>query len=90
MKLIKGTNCRTLMQYNKTTMEICYILIKKHKQRAEADVGFMLAAYNLKRIFNILDKKNIKEYFRKIGSYFFILKALFRVKISQFKQAIFF
>ena len=67
-----------------------YIITKKYKQRAEADVGFMFAAYNLKRIFNILDQKTIIEYFRMIVSCFFILKGLVRVKISQFKQAIFF
>jgi transposase len=39
-----------------------YILTKKGKVRASADVGFMLIAYNLRRIGNILTLKVLKEY----------------------------
>ncbi|MCC5930769.1 MAG: hypothetical protein JJU28_16110, partial [Cyclobacteriaceae bacterium] len=34
--------------------------------RASADVGFMFTAYNLKRIFNLIDKKALKEYLRTL------------------------
>jgi hypothetical protein len=37
-----------------------YIITKKYKQRAEADVGFMFIAYNLRRIINILGKDALK------------------------------
>jgi hypothetical protein len=43
-------------------MGFSYILTKKGKARARADVGFMLVAYNLRRIGNILTMKVLKEY----------------------------
>jgi len=39
-----------------------YILTKKGKSRASADVGLMFIAYNLRRIGNILTLKVLKEY----------------------------
>ncbi|MCK4700006.1 MAG: transposase, partial [Bacteroidales bacterium] len=39
-----------------------YILTKKFKERASADVGFMFIAYNLRRIMNIVGKKALKKY----------------------------
>jgi transposase len=41
-----------------------YILTKKGKERASADVGFMFIAYNLRRIGNILTRDQLKEYLR--------------------------
>jgi transposase len=41
-----------------------YILTKKGIRRASSDVGFMLIAYNLRRIVNILSKERLKEYLR--------------------------
>ena len=41
-----------------------YIITKKGMKRASSDVGFMLIAYNLRRIGNILTKDRLKEYFR--------------------------
>jgi hypothetical protein len=41
-----------------------YILTKKGIRRASSDVGFMLIAYNLRRIVNILSKDRLKEYLR--------------------------
>jgi transposase len=42
-----------------------YILTKKGKERASADVGFMFTAYNLRRIFNIIGQKSLKEYLQR-------------------------
>lgn len=48
-----------------------YILTKKYKERASADVGLMFIAYNLRRIMNIVSKKALIEYMRVlIDSYF--------------------
>jgi transposase len=47
-----------------------YILTKKGKARASADVGFMFIAYNLRRIGNILAVDVLKEYLRILVSSF--------------------
>jgi len=43
-----------------------YILTKKYIKRAEADVGLMFVAYNLRRIMNIIDKDLLKAYLRTL------------------------
>ncbi len=43
-----------------------YILTKKGKQRAGADVGLMFTAYNLRRLINIIGQKNLIEYLKKV------------------------
>ncbi len=45
-----------------------YILTKQGKDRASADTGLMLVAYNLKRIINILSLKELKTYLEQIFS----------------------
>jgi transposase len=47
-----------------------YILTKKGMSRAGSDVGFMLIAYNLRRIANILTPEVLKEYLRMLVSLF--------------------
>jgi transposase len=47
-----------------------YILTKKGMSRASSDVGFMLIAYNLRRIVNILTTDRLKEYLRFLVSMF--------------------
>ena len=39
-----------------------YIMTKKGTGRAGADVGLMMTAYNLRRIFNILGADRLREY----------------------------
>ncbi|MEA3357463.1 MAG: transposase, partial [Patescibacteria group bacterium] len=39
-----------------------YILTKKYKERASADVGLMFVAYNIRRIINIIGKNELKKY----------------------------
>ena len=48
-----------------------YILTKKGIKRASADVGFMLIAYNFRRIGNILTRDRLREYLRILVSIFF-------------------
>lgn len=47
-----------------------YIITKKSIERASADVGFMLTAYNLRRIMNIIGKKELKAWLSKLISVF--------------------
>ena len=43
-----------------------YIITKKGKQRASADVGLMFVAYNIRRIMNILGKDELKKYLKEL------------------------
>ena len=58
-----------------------YILTKKGKNRAEAEMGLMFTAYNLRRLFNILGKDAFREYLksllRDINCFFVHIKAVF-------------
>jgi len=45
-----------------------YIIIKKYRKRADADVGLMFVAYNLKRIINILGANALKKYLKDVLS----------------------
>ena len=55
-----------------------FISTKKGIQRASADVGFMLVAYNLRRLMNILDKNILKMFFRELASLFFEISFSFK------------
>lgn len=43
-----------------------YIITKKGIQRAEADFGFIMTAYNLRRLINIIGIKELQKYLRDI------------------------
>ena len=43
-----------------------YILTKKYKQRASADIGLIFIAYNIRRIMNILGKNELKKYLKEV------------------------
>lgn len=44
-----------------------YIMTKKGKKRASADVGLIFTAFNLRRIINILDKNVFIQYLKELG-----------------------
>jgi len=67
-----------------------YILTKKGKDRASADVGLMFVAYNIRRIMNILGKDTLKKYLEVLIFVFLIIYCQIRAKLSQFKACIFF
>jgi transposase len=62
-----------------------YILTKKYIHRASADVGFMMIAYNLKRIINILGKDIFREYLQKVLNIIFHIFGLIWLKKIDFK-----
>ena len=47
-----------------------YILTKKYLNRASADIGFMLLAYNLRRLINIIGKEGFREFLNAFCSLF--------------------
>jgi len=46
-----------------------YIITKRGVDRASADIGLIFTAYNLRRIFNLVDHKRLKEYLRMLWHY---------------------
>ena len=54
-----------------------YIMTKKTIKHASADVGLIFTAYNLRRIFNLIDQNLLKQYLKVLALYFGILTALF-------------
>jgi hypothetical protein len=66
-----------------------YIMTKKTIQHATADVGMIFTAYNLRRIFNTVDKNGLLKYLKVLCPYFFIQKSHFKPIFSP-KQASYF
>jgi len=66
-----------------------YILTKKYIKRAEADVGLMFTAYNLRRLFNILGKDVFRNYLKNLLALFFFTLCSIDGIISHYKQLLF-
>jgi hypothetical protein len=64
-----------------------YIITKKYFERAEADFGLIMTAYNLRRIFNIVGIKKLMEYLSALRSIFKLKYAIFGSKSSFFKRS---
>jgi len=62
-----------------------YIMTKKTIKHATADVGMIFTAYNLRRIFNIVDKNELLKYLKVLCPYFFVQKSLFEPIFSTFQ-----
>ncbi|NOR75234.1 MAG: transposase, partial [Draconibacterium sp.] len=58
-----------------------YIMTKKTMERANADVGFMLIAYNLRRLINIIGKNELIKYLGEILSLYQLKKLLLKLEI---------
>lgn len=67
-----------------------YIITKKYKKRAEADIGLIFTAYNLRRLINILGTEALKAYLENIISLYIKFIHKLRLKISRFKQFYFY
>lgn len=52
-----------------------FITTKRGFKRASADVGLIFTAYNLRRLFNILDKKVLEAVLRKFALFFSLFKS---------------
>ncbi|MCW2120515.1 hypothetical protein M2326_002833 [Flavobacterium sp. 7A] len=55
-----------------------YIMTKKTIKRAAADVGLIFTAYNLRRIFNLIDPNILKQYLKLLALLFWALKEDFK------------
>ena len=61
-----------------------YIMTKKGINRASADVGLIFTAYNLRRIFNLIDPNVLKEFLKELDIYFMIHKRVFKLIVHTF------
>jgi transposase len=59
-----------------------HIMTKKTKARASADVGFIFIAYNLKRIINIVGRKQLMTYLKACLTLYLSIKSKIKHKIS--------
>lgn len=66
-----------------------HIMTKKTINRAAADIGLVFCAYNLRRIFNILDKDTIKAYLEVFISFFIAFKRFLAAKYAVSKKLLF-
>jgi len=62
-----------------------YILTKKYKERAEADVGLMFTAYNLRRIISILGGDLLITYLKGLYLNIIAVFAVLKLQISKFE-----
>jgi hypothetical protein len=59
-----------------------YIMTKKTIKHASADVGLIFTAYNLRRIFNLVDQNLLKQYLKILLSLFQVLTVHLRPFLS--------
>jgi hypothetical protein len=59
-------------------------MTKKTIKHASADVGLIFSAYNLRRIFNLIDQNLLKQYLKVLAPFFDALTALFSAFYSKF------
>jgi hypothetical protein len=61
-----------------------FIITKKYIERAEADFGFTMIAYNLRRVINIIGMDRFKQYMESIFPFFWSKTALLKPLLSVF------
>ena len=62
----------------KRQWDFYYIMTKRGIKRASADVGLIFTAFNLRRIFNILDQNLLKKFLKELALYFLVLRSHFK------------
>jgi transposase len=55
-----------------------YIMTKKTIKHAAADVGLIFTAFNLRRIFNIIDHDMLKKYLKVLACFFYCMRSCFK------------
>lgn len=68
----------------KRQWDFYYIMTKKSIKHASADVGLIFTAYNLRRIFNLIDQNELKQYLKVLASIFWSIDELFKAFYSFF------
>ena len=65
-----------------------YIITKKTMARASADVGFMLIAYNLRRLINIIGQNEFKKYLEQVVADFLEIITQLELKLVNLRHSI--
>jgi len=65
-----------------------YIITKKYIERAEADFGFIMTAYNLRRLINIIGLKKLQGYLAEIIALLCAKIACFKLFLSHLNHLI--
>ena len=68
----------------KRQWDFYYIMTKKTIKHASADVGLIFSAYNLRRIFNLIDQNLLKQYLKVLAPFFDDLTVLFNAFYAKF------
>lgn len=68
----------------KRQWDFYYIMTKKTIKHASADVGLIFTAYNLRRIFNLIDTNVLKQYLKTLSLYLLIVKSFFKAFLAYF------
>lgn len=68
----------------KRQWDFYYIMTKKTIKHASADVGLIFTAYNLRRIFNLIDKNRLNQYLKVLAFIFQGYKSQFKAFYSIF------
>jgi len=55
-----------------------YIMTKKTIKHASADVGLIFTAYNLRRIFNLIDQNLLKQYLKRLTLFIHAIRSFFK------------
>ena len=62
-----------------------YIMTKRGKKRASADVGLIFTAFNLRRILNILDQNLLKKFLRELARFVLKKTTLLNLKLAHLR-----
>jgi transposase len=77
----------------KRQWDFYYIMTKKTIKHASADVGLIFTAYNLRRLFNLIDQNVLKQYLKVLEFYFWNIKrnfeSFYRFFILHFRYLVF-
>lgn len=68
----------------KRQWDFYYIMTKKTIKHATADVGLIFTAYNLRRIFNLIDTNVLKQYLKTLSLLFWDIRSLFKAFLAYF------
>lgn len=60
-----------------------YIMTKKSKKRASADVGLIFTAFNLRRILNILDQNMLKKFLKELAIFYYEITSHINAKAAR-------
>jgi hypothetical protein len=78
----------------KRQWDFYYIMTKKSIKHASADVELIFTAYNLKRIFNLVDLNMLKMYLKRTAMFYWLnkthLKAFYAVVNFEINVSVFF